>query len=150
MASHYFVRRVYSPRFCLVTTKIWSDGHQSPRRITALGSWTDCVIALRQISVTVLFYLENSRTIHPPGVRACRPKDANQHVGERERALCLLPAQPPGLPYVTWASQECCLFCLKPSLRSSGLSLTILCSIFMGFSLPCLLAAAILDSCFLF
>ena len=57
---------------CLVTTKIWSDGHYSPpRRDTALGSWTDHVIALRsrtdrvtalrEISVTALFYLEDSR-----------------------------------------------------------------------------------------
>ena len=36
-----------------------------PQRVTALGSWTDRVIALRQISVTALFYLENSRKIHP-------------------------------------------------------------------------------------
>ena len=74
------VRLVYAPRFCLVTTKIWSEGHWSPRHVTALGSWTDRVIALRsltdrvtalrQISVTPLFYLENSRRIHPPGVRA--------------------------------------------------------------------------------
>ena len=49
----------------------------------------------------------------------------------------------------TWAcpmqiglSQECCLFrlfCLKSSLWSSDLPLTFLCSIFAGFSLPCLL-----------
>ena len=73
---------------CLITTKIWSDGHYSPQRVTALGSWTDHVIALRQISVTALFYLENSRKIHPRGVRACQPKDAKrspQGAGERER-----------------------------------------------------------------
>ena len=29
------------------------------------GSWTNRVIALRQISVTALFYLEDSRRIHP-------------------------------------------------------------------------------------
>ena len=46
--------------------------------VTALGSWTNSVIALRQISVTALFCLEDSRRIHPPGVRACRPKDAKR------------------------------------------------------------------------
>ena len=53
---------------------------------------------------------------------------------------------PLGLPYVNWASQGCCLF----HLRSSLWSCTFLCSIFTGFSLPCLLATAILDSFFLF
>jgi len=53
---------------------------------------------------------------------------------------------PLGLPYVNWASQECCLFYLTPH---SG-PRTFLCSISTGFSLPCLLATAILDSCFLF
>ena len=43
-------------------------------------------------------------------------------------------------------SQECCLFNLKSSLWS----LTFLCSIFAGFSLPCLLATTILDSFSLF
>ena len=52
---------------------------------------------------------------------------------------------PLGLPYANWANQECCLFYLKSSLRSSDLPLTFLCSIFTGFSLPCLLATAILD-----
>ena len=53
---------------------------------------------------------------------------------------------PLGLPYVNWASQGCCLF----HLRSSLWSCTSLCSIFIGFSLPCLLATVILDSFFLF
>ena len=58
--------------------------------MTALGSWTDRVIALRsrtnhvialrQVSVTALLYLENSKRIHPLGVRACQPKDANQRM----------------------------------------------------------------------
>ena len=43
-----------------------------PQSVTALGSWTDLVIALRQISVTALFYLEDSRKIHLWGVRARR------------------------------------------------------------------------------
>ena len=45
---------------------------------------------------------------------------------ERERALWLLFlyfSLPLGLPYANWASQECCLFYLKSSLRSSDLPL---------------------------
>ena len=85
---HPALRRVYAPRFCLITTKIWSDGHYSPQRITAPGSWTDRVIALRQISVTALFYLENSRKIHLQGTRARQTKrkgkSAPAHGGERD------------------------------------------------------------------
>ena len=69
--------------------------------MTALGSWIDRVIALRsrmdhvialrQISVTALFYLEDSREIHLQGVRASRSKDtrrrAPQRMGEREREI---------------------------------------------------------------
>jgi len=36
------------------------------------------VIALRQISVTPLFYLEVNRRIHPRSMRACQPKDAKR------------------------------------------------------------------------
>ena len=50
-----------------------------------------------------------------------------------------------GLPYVNWASQECCLFYLRSSLLSSDL-----CYILVGFSLPCLSATTILDFFFLF
>ena len=42
-----------------------------------------------QLSVTALFYLEDSRKIHLQGVRACRSKDVErrvpQHAGDRER-----------------------------------------------------------------
>ena len=46
--------------------------------------------------------------------------------GERPPALCLLCLcffLPLGLPYVNWASQECCLFYLRSSLWSSDLPL---------------------------
>ena len=76
---------------CLVTTKIWSDG--PPWRVTALGCWTNCVMALREISVTALFYLEDSRNIHLRGVRARRSKDVKRRaprcVGQRERTRAL-------------------------------------------------------------
>ena len=47
-----------------------------------------------------------------------------------------------GLSYVNWASQEYCLFYVRFSLRSSDFPLFY----FVGFSLPGLLATAILDS----
>ena len=79
----------------------------------------------------------------------------NARTREREQESTLAP------PFIcfssTWAcpmqiglSQECCLFYLKSSLWSSDLPLTFLCSIFAGFSLPCLLATTILDSFSLF
>ena len=51
---------------------------------------------------------------------------------------------PPGLPYVNWASQGG-LFASPEVLSHSG-PLTFLCSIFVHFSLLCLLASTILDS----
>ena len=85
--------------FCLVTTKIWSEGLIRPHQhVTALGSWTGRVIALRSwtdrvvaLSVTALFYLEDSRKIHLQGMRARGSKEAKRRapqrtgVGERER-----------------------------------------------------------------
>ena len=35
-------------------------------------------MVLRQISVTALFYLDDSRRIHPQSVRACQSKDSNR------------------------------------------------------------------------
>ena len=69
------VRRMYAPRFFVLSQQRFGGQIlKPPRSITALGSWTDhvialrsqtdCVIALRQISVTTLFYLENSGKIH--------------------------------------------------------------------------------------
>ena len=46
-----------------------------------------------------------------------------------------------GLPCVNWASRECCLFCLRSSLRSSDLPLFY----FHGLSLLWFLATAILN-----
>ena len=103
-----------------------------------------------QLHVTVLFYLENSRKIHLRG-----PAQGVGGVGAwRERALALwllflyvfFLFLPLSLPYVNWASQECCLFYLRSSLQSW----TFLCSIFTGFSFPYLLATTILDSFSLF
>ena len=53
----------------------------------------DHAIAIRQISVTALFYLEDSRKTHLRGVRACRSrheKGAPARGSERELALAPL------------------------------------------------------------
>ena len=122
---------------------------------SSLRSWTNRVIALRQISVTVLFYLEDSRRIHPQRIEESGGTlgEGRGGSGERESKsawlLLLYVFFPLGLPYANWAQPEV-LFYLKSSLWSSDLSLTFLYSIFMGFSLPCLLAITILDSFSLF
>ena len=96
-----------------------------------------------QLSVTALFYLEDSRKIHLRGVRARWSKDtgrrAPQRAGEREREswlwLLYLYVYPSlGLSYVNWASQECCLFHLRSSLRSSELLLFHFCGLFPSLS----------------
>ena len=101
----------------------------------------DHVIALRQISVTALFYLEDSRKIHLQGIRACRSKDtrrrAPQYAGERESWLWLLylyVSLSLGLPYVNWAGQECCWFYLRSSLRSLDLLLFYFSRLFPSLS----------------
>ena len=60
------------------------------------------------------------------GMRACQPKKCKEKRGLRPNFGCsfykffLLPRS---LPYVSWASQEGCLFSLRFSLRSSDLPL---------------------------
>ena len=128
------------------------SARHSSRCVTALGSWTNRVIALRQISVTAPFYLENSRRIHPRSVRACQPKDlkgrewrsawgrGREREGERKSARTrerkrerkhfgsfhMFFSSPWACPVQIGLSQECCLFSLKSSLWSSALPLTFL------------------------
>ena len=96
-------------------------------------------------------------------VGECEGERESERGRERERAqACRREREkaPWLLLYIfssTWAcpvqiglSQECCLFYLKSSLWFLDLPLTFLCSIFVGFPLPCLLATAILDSFSLF
>ena len=92
----------------------WTD------RVIALRSRTDHVIALRQISVTARFYLEESRKIHLWGVRARGSKDtkrrAPQGAGwgrERERepfgsSFYMFFFFPQACPMQMGLSQECC------------------------------------------
>ena len=98
-----------------------------------------------QLHVIALFYLENSRKIHPRGVRACQPKDAKRRewgsvrARGREKPGPLAPLficffLPLGLPCVNWASQECCLFHRRSSLRSLALPLFYFRRLFPSFS----------------
>ena len=73
---------------------------QTLKPLARHSSWVfDKPVALRQISVTALFYLEDSRKIHLQSMRARRTKDvkrrAPQRAGEREwereRELALAP-----------------------------------------------------------
>ena len=107
------VRGVYAPRFrsCHNKDFEWRT-LKPPQCVTALGSWTDRVIALRsrtdpvialrKISVTALFYLEDRRKIHLQHLRACWSKDSKRRApqcvgwggggrgGERESPLAPL------------------------------------------------------------
>ena len=107
-----------------------------------------------QLSVTALFYLEDSRKIHLQGVRACRSKDMRrrgpQRVGEIERELALAPQfmfiSPWTCPVYIGPARNVVYFTWGPH---SGPQ-TFFCSIFVGFSLLCLLDTSILDSFSLF
>ena len=73
------------------------------------------------------------------------------HTLGRERESALAPPficffLPLGLAYASGVSPECCLFYLRSSFQSSEPALFY----FRGLFLPCLLATAISDSCFLF
>ena len=60
------VMRVYVPRFFVSSQqRFGAMDIKALGGVTALGSWTSCVIGLRQISVTAPFYLEDSRRILP-------------------------------------------------------------------------------------
>ena len=97
-----------------------------------------------QLRVTAQFYLESKEKYILEAWEHADPKDTKRREAPSPNlaiftCFFILPLD---LPYVNWASQECCLFHSGPQI--------FLCSIFEGFSLPCLLATAILDSFFLF
>ena len=84
-------------------------------------------------SQTDQFYLENKGKYILEAWGHADPKDVKRerewdmHVGERDPGplapLFMCHFLPLGLPYVNWASQECCLFYLRSSLWSSDLPL---------------------------
>ena len=101
--------------------------------------------------------LENSRKIHPRGVRACGPKDAKrmpQHVGgavgEPFGSSFYLFSPPPG-PALCKLGWPGALFVL-PELLTPALrpSFDLPLFYFRRLFPPCLLVTAILDSCLLF
>ena len=117
----------------------------------------DRVIALRQISVTapcyssILFRRAGKSIFQAWGHVNLKRWEERPSARERERAswlwlLYLYVYRSLGLSCVNWASQEWCLFYLRSPLRSSDLLLFI----FASFSLPCLVATAVLDSSSLF
>ena len=83
-------------------------------------------MALRQISVTALFYLEVSRRIHPQSMRACQPKDVKRRewrsAPERWRESALAPSfmfPPPPGPALCKLGQPGVLFVLPDVLTHS-------------------------------
>ena len=120
---HEYVRRVYSSRFL--------SRHNNDSELWILKPlvchnsrvWINCVIALRQISVTALFYLEDSRRIHPRrreesgGERGGERDEGRErerayaHTGEEERALGSffnMFSSPWACPMQIGLRQECC------------------------------------------
>ena len=85
-SSHVFicyhipsVMRVCVPRFFVSSQQRF--GAMDIKALGAsqlLGLGQTVFIALRQISVTALFYLEDGRRIHTRSVRACKPKDTKR------------------------------------------------------------------------
>ena len=138
-----------------------TDIKSPPRRVTALGSWTDRVIALREISVTALFYLEDSRPNHLPGMRARWSKDPEKSapahrtrggggwVGERESSLVPLFMfffLPPGrVLYKLGLGRSA----VPPEVLTSVLGPYFVLFLW-AFPFPCVSATAILDSFSLF
>ena len=101
-------------------------------------SQTNCVTALGQVSVTAQFYLENKGKYILKAWGHTNPKDVSEweSLHGQDQALWFVSPficffLPPGLPYVTPASQECCLF----YLRSSD-PWTFFCSISQTFPFP--------------
>ena len=126
--------RTLKPSRCVTGLRSWID------HVIAVRSRMDHVIALRQISVTALFYLEDSRKIHLRGLRARGSKVRRRpppRRGERASRLWLLDSHVSlslGLSFVNWATQECCLFHLRSSLRSSDLLLFCIRGLFPSLS----------------
>ena len=114
------------------------DLHYSPPTGQRYTSQTDRPVL--QLHVTAQFYLENKGKYILKVWGHADPKDVKRRRGKERDHACAhgrepLPAPSPlaplflcfllplGLPYVKWASQECCLFCLRSSLWSLDLPL---------------------------
>ena len=89
---------------------------------------------------SVLF--RKQRKIHPQGMKSCRPKRLEEKREKDPRpfgsSFYMFFLLPLGLPCVNFASQECCLFYLRSSLRSSDLPLFYFPGLFPSLSFsPC-------------
>ena len=90
-----------------------------------------------QLHVTTQFYFKSNGNIHPQGMRACLPKGLQEKRGPRPSfgsSFYMFFLLPLGLPYGSWASQECCFFYLRSSLRSLDLPLFYFPRLFPSFS----------------
>ena len=108
---------------CMLLGSVSSQQRFRVTDIKALGtsqlsglSWTNHVIALRQISVTALFYLEDSRRIHPRSVRACQPKDVKRREAPAQFWFLFLCFSPPPGPALCKLGQPGVLFVLPEVL----------------------------------
>ena len=75
---------MYALQFYLVATKIWSDNIKA-LGVSQLSGLKRTLLQLLnksvlQLCVAALFYSDNSRNIHPRGVRACPHKDLKERV----------------------------------------------------------------------
>ena len=101
---HSSIRLVCAPRFVSSQQRFGVTDIKAPLGVPQLSGLGQTMLQLAglkqtvlqlldksvlQLSVTALFYLDNSKKIHHRGVRACRPKDTkrrvSQCIGERER-----------------------------------------------------------------
>ena len=149
------VRRVYAPRFRLVTTKIWRDGHYSPLGMSHLSGLGQTVLQLLDTSVLQLHFLQKlagksifeawghvdpkTRREECPITWGWRERERvreGTHAWERER-------KPFGSSFYVFFPSPVPVLCklglgrsavLKSSLRSSDLPLTF--SILFSWAFP--------------
>ena len=120
-----------------VISSVLSHHNKNLNRWTLKPSARHSSRTVLQLHVTAQFYLENKGKYILEAWGHADPKDTKRRGRERMReharawerdpqpfgpSFCMV-FPPPGLPHVNWASQECCLFYLRSSLRSSDLPL---------------------------
>jgi len=111
---------------CVISSVLFHHNRNLKRwtSVTALGQTMSQLSdrSVIQFHVAGQFYLENKEKCILKAWSHADPKDLKRKKRERPPALWLLFLcfflLPLGLPCVNWASQECCLFCLRSSLWS--------------------------------
>ena len=113
---------------CNKNLKRWMDRCYRPRM-------DQCYSSVLQLSL-----FRKQRKIHPGGMKVGWPKRCEEKGNPWPNfgSSFYMSFPPPGLPYVNWASQECCLFYLRSSLWSSDLPLFYFRGLFpsLSFSHP--------------